>query len=56
VRGVIMIGKANEENRKAIEHYGHVPVAGLIPPLGNLNRQSLLSAFRKNFDRKLVLA
>jgi dethiobiotin synthetase len=56
VRGVIMVGKANLENRKAIEHYGHVRVAGLIPPLRSLDRESLLSAFRKYFDRKLILA
>jgi len=56
VRGVIMVGKTNEENRKAIEQYGRVPVAGLIPPLRNLNRQALLGAFRKYFDRRLVLA
>jgi hypothetical protein len=51
-----MVGKANLENRNAIEHYGQVRVAGLIPPLRNLDRGSLLSAFRKYFDRKLILA
>ena len=31
VRGVIMVGKPNLENRKAIERYGKVQVVGLVP-------------------------
>jgi len=51
LRGVIMVGKANEENRKAIEHYGRVQVIGRLPVLSRLNRASLLKAFDANFDR-----
>jgi dethiobiotin synthase len=51
LRGVIMVGKANAENRKAIEHYGAVPVIGWLPPLAKLNRAALLRAFRRHFDR-----
>jgi dethiobiotin synthetase len=51
VRGVIMVGKPNVENRNAIEHYGDAPVVGLLPPLAKLNRATLLKAFRAHFDR-----
>jgi dethiobiotin synthetase len=51
IRGVILAGKHNRENRKAIEHYGSVQVVGLIPPLARVNRNALLQAFQKNFDR-----
>jgi dethiobiotin synthetase len=52
VHGVIMVGKPNLENRKAIEHYGNVQVLGVVPPLKKLNRAALLSVFAKNLDRK----
>jgi len=51
VRGVILVGKRNIENRKAIERYGSAAVVGFIPPLAKLDRTALLGAFRKNFDR-----
>ena len=50
VRGVIMVGKKNRENRQAIEHYGDTAVVGSVPVLANLNRNALLKAFQKNFD------
>jgi len=53
VRGVVMVGKPNADNRKAIEHYGKIKVVGAIPPLKKLNRNSLLSAFHKNFDSRV---
>ncbi len=52
IRGVVMAGKPNTENRKAIEHYGNVRVIGLIPPLRRLNRAALLKTFGKHFDRR----
>lgn len=52
VRGVIMVGKPNVENRKAIEHYGDASVLGLVPPLKKLDRSALLGVFRTKFDRK----
>ena len=52
LRGVIMTGKPNLENLKAIEHYGDVPVLGTLPHLARLNRAALLKAFGVNFDRK----
>ncbi len=50
VRGVIMVGKPNAENRKAIEHYGKIAVVGTVPWLKKLDRGALLRAFHKNFD------
>jgi dethiobiotin synthetase len=52
IPGVIMVGPPDRlENRRAIEHYGGVQVVGILPFLKKLDRPSLLSAFRKNFDR-----
>jgi len=56
VRGVVMIGANNEENRKAIEHYGNVQVIGQIPVLERLTRRSLLEVFNRQFDRQLFHA
>ena len=52
VRGVIMAGKPNKENRKAIEHYGDTRVIGIIPPLRKLNRAALVTTFQKYFDKR----
>jgi dethiobiotin synthetase len=54
LRGVIMVGKRNEENRKAIERYGNVPVVGFIPPLRRLNRAALLDGYRQYFDQRAL--
>jgi dethiobiotin synthetase len=51
IRGVVLIGSENIENRKAIEHYGNVRVVGHIPILENIHRAALLEVFEKNFDR-----
>jgi dethiobiotin synthetase len=53
VRGVVLIGEENLENRRAIEHYGGVQVVGHIPFLANINRAALLEVFAKNFDRNV---
>jgi dethiobiotin synthetase len=50
VRGVIMVGKPNVENRKAIEHYGKVAVLGMIPVLSRISRRALMQTFRQYFD------
>jgi dethiobiotin synthetase len=52
IRGVVMIGKENRENERAVEHYGEVPIAGRIPVLETIDRGALLNAFRSNFDGK----
>jgi dethiobiotin synthetase len=53
VRGVVMVGKPNPDNRKAIEHYGKIRVVGGVPPLKKLARSSLLNAFHRNFDPRV---
>jgi dethiobiotin synthetase len=50
--GVALIGEENIENRRAIEHYGHVRVIGHIPLLREINRAALLDAYEKYFDHQ----
>lgn len=54
VRGVIMVGKPNIENRKAIEHYGRTQVIGTIPFLKRINKAALLRAFKNTFDHQAL--
>lgn len=57
IHGVIMVGPTDRlENRRAVEHYGEVQVVGVLPFLRTLNHQSLVSVFRKNFDRSALHA
>jgi dethiobiotin synthase len=51
VKGVVMIGRENRDNERAIERYGAVPIVGHIPFLGEICRDSLLQVFRSSFDR-----
>jgi dethiobiotin synthase len=53
IRGVIMVGKPNRENRNAIEQFGHTEVVGVVPELKQIHRRALLEVFRRNFDRKV---
>jgi dethiobiotin synthetase len=55
VRGVVFVGDAHEENRRAIEHYGDTRVIGRIPFTQPLNRATLLDAFARWFDRAALL-
>jgi dethiobiotin synthase len=52
IRGVVLIGEENTENRRAIEHYGDVRVIGYIPRLPQIHRAALLEVFEKYFDRE----
>ena len=56
VRGVILVGRDNTENCRAIEHYGDVSVVGTVPVLKAINRRALLGVFRRNFDRRVFAA
>jgi len=56
LRGVIMVGKVNRENRAAIEHYGEIEVVGTVPMLVTINRATLVRAFCKQFRREAFLA
>jgi dethiobiotin synthetase len=53
IRGVIMVGKPNRENRRAIERYGKIEVIGLVPQLKRVHRSGLLAVFRRNFDPEM---
>lgn len=52
--GVIMSGNPNEENKKAIEHYGAVKVLGVVPRLESLTRKDLLATFESVFGRREI--
>ena len=52
VRGVVLVGKENRENRRAIEQYGDVKVVGWVPFLRKINRTALLRVFHNEFDRR----
>jgi len=53
LRGVILCGLPDRDNREAIEHYGKVRVVGAVPRLKSINRSTLLQAFRMYFDHKV---
>jgi dethiobiotin synthetase len=55
VRGVVLIGPENPDNRKAIERYGKVQVIGQIPMLQTINRQVLCEVFAANFQKEAFL-
>jgi dethiobiotin synthetase len=50
LRGVVMIGRENADNRRAVERYGSVPVIGSIPWLDHIDRATLRSVFAQRFD------
>jgi dethiobiotin synthetase len=54
LRGVVMVGKPNRENRRAIEHYGEIAVIGSVPWLRKMDRAALLRAYRNSFDSKAI--
>lgn len=56
LRGVVMVGKANRENRAAIEHYGKIEVVGAVPLLAKINHAALLRVFREHFNREVFAA
>jgi dethiobiotin synthetase len=56
VRGVIMVGEPNRENRKAIARYGKVRIIGTIPQLDEINRRVLREVFRKHFQRRFFFS
>ncbi|HEV2617847.1 MAG TPA: dethiobiotin synthase [Candidatus Acidoferrales bacterium] len=56
LRGVVMVGKENRENRAVIERYGEIEVVGAVPMLAKINRAALIRVFRKNFNRKVFPA
>lgn len=45
IKGVVLVGNLNPENKKAIEFYGHVPVLAEIPPMTEFSSQKFLEIF-----------
>ena len=56
IRGVVMVGKPNRDNKAAIEHYGRIPVVGTVPLLKKLDRAALKKIFKAHFDRGVFCA
>jgi dethiobiotin synthase len=54
VRGVVLIGPENPENREAIEHYGKISVIGYIPILQQIDRESLLHIYATYFLKEAL--
>jgi dethiobiotin synthetase len=52
LRGVVMIGKENADNRRAVERYGKAPVIGYVPWLDDINCRTLSSVFEQHFDSR----
>ncbi len=52
VKGVVLIGDSNKDNRETLERYGRAPVIGEIPRLPVLNRAALIQVFESHFDRR----
>ncbi len=46
--GVVMNGETNEENRKAIEHFGQVKVLAQMPLFGRLTSENLSTWTKEN--------
>jgi dethiobiotin synthetase len=53
VRGVVMVGKPNRDNRKAIEHYGKIQVVGIVPRLEKIDGRTLRTVFTRYFDLRV---
>jgi dethiobiotin synthase len=49
LKGVVMIGEENSDNRRAVEHYGSVPVVGYIPWLKHIDGDALRRVYRQHF-------
>ena len=52
ILGVVMNGRKNEINRRAIESFGSVSVIAEIEPLSSFSPESFQRAFRKYFKEK----
>lgn len=52
LHGVVMIGKEDRENRRAVEHYGNVQVIGHIPWVERINHAALCAVFNRSFDAR----
>ena len=55
LQGVVMIGRENVENRRAVERYGNVEVVGFIPWLDSIDRETLFSVFQHHFNHDVFV-
>jgi dethiobiotin synthase len=53
--GIVLVGRENRGNQRAIERYGSVPVVGVIPWLDSIDRSNLCRVFDERFDRAVFL-
>ena len=51
VRGVVMVGQENADNRRAIERYGGVRIIGSLPWLDAINPPNLCRVFEERFEK-----
>ena len=51
LKGIVMVGNENANNRRSVEQYGNVPVIGSIPWLDLIDRETLCDVFERNFDK-----
>jgi dethiobiotin synthetase len=51
IKGVVMIGEESQDNERAVERYGAVPIVGRIPVLNCICCKNLLQVFETEFDR-----
>jgi dethiobiotin synthetase len=49
VLGVVLNGPRDEDNRKAIEHFGKTDVLAQIEPMNDINAETLVTAYEKYF-------
>lgn len=56
ILGVVMNGVPHEENRKAIEGYGKVPVLATLPPLESFDQKCVEQAFWEAFGEPMYEA
>ena len=54
VRGVVLNGEDNQDNRLAIQQYGQVPILGWVPPLTRISREDLRRTFEEHFDQSYL--
>lgn len=55
VAGVVMAGDADEDNQAAIEHYGSIPILGVLPRFDCLTPEALAEWAVSNLDPRQLL-
>lgn len=55
VKGVVMVGKPNADNERAVERYGPAPIVGRVPWLEEINRETLLEVYHREFNKGVFI-